>query len=197
MDLLAIDNPFLPAIGGSIIIIILIAIWVIYRRRAGRTIESRLRRVSYDLLQQFIIPDGDDGEIHIEYALLTGRGIIVLDIEQVEGIVFGSNAMADWTVMSDQRRFTFGNPQHALFDRIAAVKRLLPDIPVTGYVAFANKASFSKGQPSNVIMLNELIDELLTEIGDHHAEQMELYQLQWDRLRSEAVAAQVGHLLRN
>lgn len=197
MDLLAIDSTFLPAVAGSILIVILLSIWIIYRRRAGRSIDSRLRRVSYDLLQQFIIPDGDDGEIHVEYALLTGRGVIVLDIEQVEGVVFGSNAMEDWTVISDRRRFTFSNPQHALFDRMAAIKRLLPDIPVSGFVVFSNKASFSKGQPSNVIMLNVLIDELLTEIGDHQAEQMEVYQLQWDRLRSEAVAAQVGHLLRS
>ena len=197
MDLLAIDRSLLPALAGSIVILILIAAWILYRRRAGRSIESRLRRVSYDLLQQFIIPDGDDGEIHIEYALLTGRGVIVLDIEQVEGVLFGSNAMEDWTVITDRRRFTFSNPQHALFDRMAAVNRLLPDIPVTGFVAFVNKASFSKGQPSNVIMLKNLIDELLSEIGDHHAEQMEMYQLQWDRLRNEAVAAQVGHLLRN
>jgi hypothetical protein len=197
MELLAIDRSLLPALAGSIVILVLIAAWILYRRRAGRSIESRLRRVSYDLLQQFIIPDGDDGEIHIEYALLTGRGVIVLDIEQVEGVLFGSNAMVDWTVITDRRRFTFSNPQHALFDRMAAVKRLLPDIPVTGFVAFVNKASFSKGQPSNVIMLKKLIDELLSEIGDHHAEQMEMYQLQWDRLRNEAVAAQVGHLLRN
>jgi len=196
MEFPSIDSSALPALVGVIVIVILILFWVFYRRRAGRSIDSRLQRVSYDLLQQFIIPDGDDGEIHVEYALLTGRGVVVLDIEEVEGIVFGSDAMEDWTVMSDRRRFTFSNPQHALFDRMAAVKRLLPDVPVTGFVAFTRKAKFSKGQPSNVIDIHRLIDELLAEIGDHHAEQMELYELQWDRLRTEAVAAQVGHLLK-
>ncbi|MDH3511036.1 MAG: NERD domain-containing protein [Gammaproteobacteria bacterium] len=196
MELTGINSSVLPALAGAILIVILISIWIIYRRRAGRSIDSRLRRVSYDLLKQFIIPDGDEGEIHVEYALLTGRGVIVLDIEHVEGIVFASDSMEDWTVMADRRRFTFANPQHGLFDRMAAVKRLLPDIPVTGFVVFTNKAKFSKGQPSNVIMFNRLIDELLTEIGDHHEEEMEAYQLQWDRLRDEAVAAQVGHLLR-
>jgi len=196
MELPAIDNSVLTALAGSIIIVILIAIWIFYRRRVGRSIDSQLRRVSYDLLKQFIIPDGDSGEIHVEYALLVGRGVIVLDIEQVEGIVFGSDGMRDWTVIADRRRFTFSNPQHALYDRMAAVKRLLPDIPVTGFVAFTNKAKFSKGQPSNVIMFNLLVDELLREIGDHHTEQMEAYQLHWDRLRDEAVSAQVGHLLR-
>jgi hypothetical protein len=196
MEFPSIDSSALPALVGVIVIVILILFWVFYRRRAGRSIDSRLQRVSYDLLRQFIIPDGDDGEIHVEYALLTGRGVVVLDIEEVEGVVFGSDAMEDWTVMSDRRRFTFSNPQHALFDRMAAVKRLLPDVPVTGFVAFTGKAKFSKGQPSNVIDIHRLIDELLAEIGDHHAEQMELYGLQWDRLRTEAVAAQVGHLLK-
>ena len=196
MEFPSIDSSALPALVGVIVIVILILFWVFYRRRTGRSIDSRLQRVSYDLLKQFIIPDGDDGEIHVEYALLTGRGVVVLDIEAVEGIIFGSDAMEDWTVMSDRRRFTFSNPQHALFDRMAAVKRLLPDVPVTGFVAFTSKAKFSKGQPSNVIDINRLVDELLAEIGDHHAEQMEFYELQWDRLRTEAVAAQVGQLLK-
>ena len=161
MEFPSIDSSALPALVGVIVIVILILFWVFYRRRAGRSIDSRLQRVSYDLLKQFIIPDGDDGEIHVEYALLTGRGVVVLDIEEVEGIVFGSDAMEDWTVMSDRRRFTFSNPQHALFDRMAAVKRLLPDVPVTGFVAFTSKAKFSKGQPSNVIDINRLVDELL------------------------------------
>ena len=35
--------------------------------------------------------------------------------------------MQDWTVISDRQRYTFSNPQPGLYDRMAAVKRLLPD----------------------------------------------------------------------
>ena len=101
-------------------------------------------------LKNALIPDGNGGHIHLQYALLTRRGILILDIKDVEGHVFGSEGMQDWTVLANDRRYTFANPQPGLWDRLAAVKRLTPEVPVTGYVAFGAKARFSKGQPRSV-----------------------------------------------
>ena len=38
------------------------------------------------------------------------------------GAVFGGDQMIEWTVIGKKRRFTFANPQHALYDRMAAVR---------------------------------------------------------------------------
>ena len=62
--------------------------------------------------------------------------------------------MSDWTVMGRGRRYTFDNPQPALYDRIAAVKALVGDFPVEGRLLFSNLGKFTKGMPKYVMMLD-------------------------------------------
>ena len=78
--------------------------------------------------------------IHIDHLLLTPRGILVLDTRRVAGLIFGGDQMSDWTVMG-RSRFTFDNPQPALYDRIAAVKALAGDFPSRAGCSSRNRAS--------------------------------------------------------
>lgn len=196
MKELLFQSPWTLPMAGALFLLMVVGI-IVYRRRAGRSAERRLRAVANDFLAGFIIPDGDDGEIHVEYALLTVRGIIIIDVKDVDGNVFGSDSMQDWTVISDKRRFTFSNPQYALYDRLAAIKRLVPDIPVTGHVAFMKNAHFNKGQPSDVILLDTLIDELQREKKPNSGDIISAWLPQWDLLRETVVVTQVGHLMKN
>ena len=193
-ELLLQNEWLLPSIG--VVFVLAVVLVVMYRRRVARDPERRLRAAANDFLSGFIIPNGDDGEIHIEYALLTQRGIIVVDLKDVDGNVFGSDSMQDWTVISDRRRFTFSNPQYPLYDRLAAIKRAAPEVPVTGYVAFMHRAHFNKGKPSDVILLETLIDELQREKKSADRDKLSAWLPQWDYLRETAVTAQVDHLLK-
>ena len=166
-----------------------IAIWVL-RRRRQRDTERRLHDASCGILKNSLIPDGNGGHIHLQYALLTRRGILILDIKEVEGHVFGREGMQDWTVLANDRRYTFANPQPGLWDRLAAVKRLTPEVPVTGHVAFGTKARFSKGQPRSVIMLEELLQELEQESQADRSMAAESFRPYWDRLCAAAGSAQ-------
>ncbi len=164
------------------------------RQRRRRNIDRRLRDASRGVLANFIIPDGNGEEIQLQYALLTARGILVIDIKDVEGHVFGSEGMQDWTVIADNRRFTFANPQPGLWDRVAAVKRLTPEVPVMGFVGFTGRARFSKGQPRSVTLLDSLLQELEKEASSASTSP-DAYQLAWERLRQSAIAARMGNLL--
>lgn len=166
-----------------------IAFWI-SRRRRQRNVERRLHDASCGILKNSLIPDGNGGHIHLQYALLTRRGILILDIKDVEGHVFGSEGMQDWTVLANDRRYTFANPQPGLWDRLAAVKRLTPEVPVTGHVAFGAKARFSKGQPRSVIMLEELLQELEQESQADRSTAAESFRPYWDRLCAVAGSAQ-------
>lgn len=170
-----------------------VSIWGFSQRRR-RDIDRRLRDCCRGVLANFVIPDGNGEEIQVQYALLTGRGILVVDIKDVEGHVFGSEAMQDWTVIADNRRFTFANPQPGLWDRVAAVKRLTPEAPVVGYVAFAGRARFTKGQPKSVMLLEPLLQELEKEAGTSRSA-TDAYLMAWERLRQAAIAARMDHLL--
>jgi hypothetical protein len=96
------------------------------------------------------------GFFHIDHLLLTARGLLILDTRRVPGLIFGGDQMSDWTVLARGRRFTFDNPQPALYDRIAAVKALVGDMPVEGRLLFSNLGKFTKGIPKWVLMLDSI-----------------------------------------
>lgn len=183
------------AIPAGVVLVGLVLAWWLRRRRRLREPDARLRAVADDVLANFLLPDGDNGEIHIELAALTKDGVIVLDVKRVTGHVFGSDAMQDWTVIGAPRRFTFANPQQALYDRLAAVRRLLPDVPVDGYVVFTAGADFSKGLPTQTLLLDELIQRL-GELARENRPIPDGYRAGWDQLRQEAVATQLGQLMK-
>ena len=125
-----------------------------YQRRARRKhLLARLDRIAYESAHQVLVPDGMGGYIHIDHLLLTPRGLLVLDTRRVAGLILGGDQMSDWTVMG-RNRFTFDNPQPALYDRIAAVKALVGEFPVEGRLLFSNVGKFTKGMPKYVMMLD-------------------------------------------
>jgi Nuclease-related domain len=126
-----------------------------YQRRARRkSLLSRLEQVALAAAHQVLVPDGMGGFIHIDHILLTPRGILVLDTRRVAGLIFGGDQMSDWTVMGRGHRYTFDNPQPALYDRIAAVKAIVGEVPVEGRLLFSNVGKFTKGIPKWVLMLD-------------------------------------------
>ncbi len=154
-----------------------------YQRRSRRkALLARLERVAYEAAHQVLVPDGMGGFIHIDHVLLTQRGILVLDARRVAGLIFGGDQMSEWTVMG-RRRFTFDNPQPALYDRIAAVKALVGDFPVEGRLLFSNLGKFTKGMPKHVVMLDALEVEFpaVDQIQNGSAESTQS-QAAWRRL---------------
>jgi hypothetical protein len=155
-----------------------------YQRRARRkSLLARLERVASAAAHQVLVPDGMGGFIHIDHVLLTPRGILVLDTRRVAGLIFGGDQMSDWTVMGRGHRYTFDNPQPALYDRIAAVKAVVGDVPVEGRLLFSNVGKFTKGIPKWVVMLDGIEVEFpVVDRGNQAFAASEQYQDAWNRL---------------
>ncbi len=183
-----------PLIMGLLVAAAILSavMWLIRRRRAARSVTSRLRQASDGLLAGVLIPNADAGQIHIDYAVLTRQGIVLVDVRDVTGHVFGSETMQDWTVLERSQRFTFSNPLPPLYDRVAAVKRMLPTMPVRGVVAFTSRADFSKGFPPNVVMLDRLLDDLAAMRRSTDGPAPELLQDGWAQLQREAARSRRG-----
>ena len=146
-------------IGAALVAVILVAVAVwLWLRRRGPVIADALQSVAIDRMQDVLLPDGMGGQIQIEHLLLTGNGLVVLDVKEFEGTIFASDRMEEWTVMGKQGRFTFPNPLGTLYDRVAALKQLVRDVPVAGFVLFGAGADFSKGRPKDVLLPSELVD---------------------------------------
>lgn len=126
------------------------------QRRRERIVDDSLAAVATDRLRDVVVPDGTGGEIELAHVLLTVSGVLVVDVKRIEGRIFGSDRMDDWTAMAEQRRLSFPNPQGPLLDRVAAVRRLLHDVPVDGRVVFVGDARFGDHPPSHVLRLDAL-----------------------------------------
>jgi hypothetical protein len=149
-----------PVAGAAAVIAL--AVWIFlkvreFRRRRG--IDAMIASVGYEMLKNVLLPNGNGGQIHLNYVLLTQRGVLVADLLDLPGAVFGGEQMLEWTAIGKKRRYTFTNPQHALYDRMAAVKSLIGDVPVEGRVIFTVRSSFPKGKPRNVLRIDDLADD--------------------------------------
>jgi nuclease-like protein len=130
----------------------------VLRRRDARRV-ARVTSGSADFLRNVLVPDGNGGDYHLDFVLLTSRGVVIIDMRDISGNVFGGDQMTDWTLMDGPRRRTFVNPQSGLYDRIASVKALANDLPVEGRIVFTRAAKFPKGLPRFTVMLESVAAE--------------------------------------
>ena len=166
----------------------LLVVWLAWRWFAGRgtPLERALGDIAYERIEKLVIPSADEGEIQVDQLLLTSQGLLILEIKDVQGTVFGSDKMSDWTVIAEERRFTFPNPQPALYDRIAAVKQIVREVPVAGRVLFLEGAEFTKGVPSMVCDLDELVREFGEPNKDAARFKIEAFKPHWELIRKRA-----------
>ncbi len=152
-----------------------------YRRyRARRALLERFAAVSQDRIQDVLLPDGSGGWFHVDFLLLTVPGLLVVDLRDVTGLIFGSEQMTEWTVIDRQHRTTFANPLGPLYDRVAVVKQLAGEgVPVQGRVVFTDRGSFPKGHPPLVTRLDSLSlefprgDQARDALAERHREAFE------------------------
>lgn len=159
--------------------------WGAYRQHSARkALIAAVTAAGSDHLADVLVPDGMGGSFHLDFVLLTPQGIVVIDLRDIGGNIFGGDQMTEWTVMDGQQRFTFTNPQSALFDRVAAVKAVAGEVPVEGRVVFTRRGKFPKGLPKYTLMVDSLKMEFPTV---ERAGLGSRYQEEWRRLK-EAVS---------
>ncbi len=173
-----------------LLVVVLLLAWLLMlawrRRGASRSLSKVFSAIAFDRMDGLVLPNVDEGEIQIDHLLLTASGLLIVDVKSVTGNVFGSDKMQDWTVISSERRFTFVNPQPALFDRIAAVREVVREVPVAGRILFMDGAEFTKGVPSLVCTTEELLAEFRE--ADKAAAKMkvEAFKPHWEQLQGYA-----------
>ena len=177
-------------------VIVVAGLWIWYRRRVGgNRLRKVLSEISHDRIDGLLIPNGDDGEIEIDHLLLTSQGLLIVDIKEAVGTVFGSDKMMEWTVIGDERRYTFPNPQTALYDRIAAVRHIVRQVPVAGRILFLDGADFTKGVPGMVSNLDELLEEFGESDKAVAKVKVDAFKPHWDLIRKAALGAQVREIV--
>ena len=158
--------------------------WVVRRRDARRV--ARVTAGAADYLRNVLVPDGNGGDYHLDFVLLTSRGVIVIDMRDITGNVFGGDQMTAWTLMNGPSRTTFVNPQAGLYDRIASVKAIATETPVEGRIVFTKRAKFPKGLPRFTVMLESVAAEF-PKLGAAELEiAVSKYRPGWTKLKDAA-----------
>jgi hypothetical protein len=175
-------------VGVMLLALIAAAIVALHRRwrryRARRQLVKSFEAASAGLLRDILIPDGSDGQLHIDFLLLTGRGLLVVDYRDVEGVVFGGEHMREWAVMNGSERSTFLNPLEALYDRVAAVRALAGEAPVDGRIVFTGRSTFPKGRPPRVMRL-DLLEQEFPPPAPGATHPAENYRTAWELVKAQ------------
>jgi hypothetical protein len=184
-------EPTLPWILGAAALLLALAAVSAYpfwrRYRARRALLARIESVATRYLMDVLLPDGNGGWFHVDFLLLTGIGVVVVDLRDLPGLIFGSEPMTEWTVMNKQRRFTFPNPLGPLYDRVAIVRALAGEgVPVEGRIVFTDRGSFPKGHPKAVTRLGSLATELPPLASAGSEAMLERLGPAWERLAAAA-----------
>jgi len=186
-------NDLLPAeFPGAyilpILLVVLLIVWLAIRGRKGRarSLAHVLDTIAFERIEGLVVPNADEGQIQIDHLVLTAQGLLIIDVKDVSGAVFGSDKMQDWTVISEDHRFTFPNPQPALYDRIAAIRQIVRQVPVSGRILFLDGASFTKGVPGLVSTLDEIMDEFGEKDKAAAKVKIEAFMPHWELIHSKA-----------
>ncbi|MFO1399871.1 MAG: nuclease-related domain-containing protein [Steroidobacteraceae bacterium] len=178
-------------IAGAIAVLVVLAglvqLYRWYRQRRQRAaMVAAIAGCGFEHRHNVLVPDAQGGNLHIDFLLLTARGVVVIDLRDVAGNIFGGDQMTQWTVMHHARRFTFANPQTALYDRIAAVRALADDIPVEGRILFTRRGRFPKGLPKYTLLLESLAAEYPPADRQAMGTLLERWLPSWERIAAAA-----------
>ena len=180
--------PTIYIAAATALITLGLLIWLVVRvwRRHRASPSQVIKRISASQLVDVLIPDGLDGEIHLDHVLLTQKGILVVDLRNAEGAVFGGEQRDDWTVLSQQRRYTFRNPLGPMLARVHAVSRLAGQLPVTGRVVFVGEVEFRGGGIPGAVTLAELEEEFGPADGDQARQATDAFRKLWEQVSKAA-----------
>ena len=183
------QNRLILTVVGVVMFIALVVYLVraLKTRAAAKRLHQGIVSVSIEYLHNVLVPDGMGAVMHVDYLLLTSRGVVVIDLRDQRGNIFGGDQMTQWTVMNGAHRATFQNPQHALYDRVAAVRALAGELPVEGRILFTRNARFPKGLPRWTLMVDSLRAEFPPVASDAARDWIGRFRGEW-----QAIAASVS-----
>ncbi len=191
-------QPFVPwAILALALVLIVLAVWLFRwhrRRRARRALHGAIAGVGAEHLIDMSVPDGMGGGYHVDFLLFSAYGILIVDVRQVRGNIFGGDQMAEWTVMDGPQRFTFVNPQSGLYDRVAAIRAIAGEVPIEARVVFTGGGRFPKGLPKWTVMLEEFGAEFPPLAPEVTATMLDHYRTGWERLRAAVRPSAMAHM---
>ena len=153
------NNPDLVTWGVAGIIFLfglLLQITEIKEYIAEWKLTHLLKNTGSDVLHNITIPDGMDGNIFIEYLILTPKKIILLGVKKYRGLIFAAEKIDLWTQVIGNKSYKFNNPLLQLENDALALISKIENVIIEEKVLFIKGSEFPKGKPDNVISVDDV-----------------------------------------
>ena len=122
-------------------------------------IRRRVARMGHEVLADAVLPDGLGHDTRVDYLVRSERGVTVVAVRRYPGVIFAAENMELWVQVLKDGSHKFANPLPGLRRQVAAVRTLVPNVPVDGVLLFAQGSRFPKGKPREVVTLAELREQ--------------------------------------
>ena len=124
-------------------------------------IQRCLGRIGSEQIRDLVCADGLDGFYKIDRLALTPDAILLISYKPFGGNIYCAERISEWTQVVGQKSFKFENPLFELENQITALRLLIGNVPLRGYLFFNHSASFPKGHPDSVLDPASLPDRFL------------------------------------
>lgn len=156
--------------GVPVVIVLLAVPFLTGGNLRGKAGESRvttiLRRLTAEVRDDVLLPDGRGGLTQVDHMALTPAGIWAVETKDYSGLIFGREREKTWTQKLGNRTYRFQNPLHQNFGHVRALETALPGTPIQGLVVFTDRARFPRGEPAGVVRIEDLAAAMAAQAGE-------------------------------
>ena len=153
------NNPDLVTWGAAGIILVFGVLMQLSKIReyiSEWKLNYLLKNIGDKVLHNVTIADGMEGNIYIEYLILTSNKIFLLGVKKYKGLIFAAEKIDLWTQVVGNKSYKFNNPLLQLENDALALKSIIESSAISERVLFINGSEFPKGKPDNIVSVEDV-----------------------------------------
>ncbi len=148
-----------PYFALLLVLCALLLTLVVIRKKpltAKKQLQALIKEFKQDEAKNIIIPDGVGGLLEVEHIVLLDQGVLLIETYEMDGNLFAADNIDQWTQLINGRSFKFKNPLNHIYITKQALATLMPKVPIFTRIVFNGDASFPKGKPDEVLVLDDM-----------------------------------------
>ena len=124
-------------------------------------IQRSLKQIGSEQIRNLTCPDGLEGFYRLDRLALTDNAILLISYKAYGGNIYCAENINEWTQVVGQKSYKFQNPLFELENQLTALRLILGNVPLQGYLYFNHSAVFPKGHPDPVLYPDNLPAHIL------------------------------------
>ena len=151
----------LAIIGVAVLLILYLNRQRLLLRLREWRLQRCLGRIGCEQIRNLVCADGLDGFYTLDRLALVGDAILLISYKAHVGNIYCAEKISEWTQVIGRKSFKFDNPLFEIENQLIALKAIVGNVPLRGYLFFGQGAAFPKGHPDSVLQPDTIPANLL------------------------------------